>query len=483
MPQTAAQQLDDAYPQPQGGLRAFFQSTAVSTSGLDNAAQETCTGIGLVSGYGRRTGAPGETSTVRYMTTWNNTLNSFRLYRMDGTNGETTWTKIFTGVTTADNPGTRKQSSFVHFVNTAGEDYTVVVVRTGLESSDRGLYKVRYIGGTLPQAGDAVVTRVAAYDGPVVATQARIVIGGTDLITDSDHIYWTDAGDITFSGTTHGSLVPQPQARLSAVRLLAAFDPDQIVVGFQGAPWVTITGDINSASTPVRAMGDGHYVGASIQDAVRTPSGIIFMEKEGSAYLTDGRSFSVLTPQLDPFSSVFTGDGILSTGNGTYLEGFAFLPGGLCMHEESKGWFHISEQLSTLYSSDPQAGVLSASKGIGFTLRERDVSRGAGVRNTTYTWRSAPFAQPDGTQTEVREVQVDAQVYSNSTFAITVTDHAGNATTITTGTIAAGRRVVAVPILVRGQYADVKIVASNSSTGEAPTIERVRIGFGHGHQL
>lgn len=482
MPTGGAQTMDDCYPQAIGGLRAFFTSTAISTSGLDDSAHETCTGIFLVSGYSRRTGAPGETGNVRYMTTWNTNDNKARIYRMDGTIGATTWTKLFTGVATADNAADRRYSSFVHFMTTGARDYVVLALRSGLEASDRGLYTIEYVPGATSGTGlDGQVTYISGHDGPLAIAQGRIVVGENEVAAGPETIYWSDIGAVTFGGATSGSLTPSPSYPLNGVVLIAVFDPDQLLLGFQGAPWVTISGDINSPTTPVRQMGDGHFP-YTLQDPIRTPDGVVFMEKNGSAYLTDGRVFTDLTAQLPPFTSAFFGDGIDGLGTGAFLEGFLFLPGGNVRFEESRGWFHVSEQSWALCAADPRVGVLTATKGIGFTLRERDVSRGTGTRASSYTWRSAPFAQPDGTQSEVREVVIQTECYGTSSFAVTLTDHLGNNRLASVTGIATGKHAISVPTLLRGDYMDVKIVATGSGV-EAPTIERVRVGFGMGHSL
>ncbi len=495
-PAMAAQQMDDVYPQPQGGLRAFFTSTSVPTAGIVAPTQEECTGIFTVSGYSRRTGAGGETGTVWYMSTWNNTTNVARIYRMDGTNGETSWTALFTSVTTADNAASRTQSSFARFVDVSGNDYMVVCLRSGFEDTSRGVFTVTYVGGALPQAGDAVVTKRSAKYGMLAIAQARIIVSGTLDDHTADTLYWTGVGSASFSGVTSGNLKPQASAPDNLITYLGVIDPDQLIVGFRAAAWVTITGDINSSSTPVRVMGAGHYPPA--QDALRTPGGVVFMANNGPAYLTTGTTFEDMTPQLAGFQPVathFKGPGV-----GVFDEGFLLLPGGLVRYEETenigggavmhslaketKGWFHVSDQTSVFHSSDPQLGIVTASAGVSFTIRLRVISRILGTRASAWTWRSAPFAQPDETQTEVREVTLQGECYTASTYAVTVTDHLGNTQTVTTASIPTGKHNFAVPTMLRGDYCDVKVLATAiNGSSEAPTLEKIRIGFGMGHSL
>lgn len=476
--------MDDCYPQPETGLRAFFKSTSVTTSGLVHASDEYCTGIFVVSGYQRRSGTGGQgangTGTVWYMTTWDDSRNVALFYRMDGTGGQTTWEHLHTTASTADNAGSRYQTSFAHFVQEDGTDYVIVALRSSI---DRGLFAWRYDASQANSDGgsDGVITRIQNYDGVLGISQARIIVGSHES-PDADTLYWSDAGSIAFTGGTSGSVIPSPSFPRNAITFLGTFDPDQLLLGFSGAPWMTITGDINSATTPIRQMGDGHYP-EGLQDSIRTPDGLVFITQHGPAYLTDGRSFTDLTPMLPGFNAAQPNGNFLGFGTGEFHEGFLFLPTGIVRFEETKGWFHVSDQDGYYIFADPTEGVVTVSRGTSFTIRQRNVARSTGSRASSYTWRSAPFAQPDGTQTEVREVVIQGEVYSASTYTLTLTDHLGNTQTLATATLPTGKHAISVPTLLRGDYVDLKIVSANNGSGEAPTIERVRLGFGAGHSL
>lgn len=486
MPATGMQQLDDAYPQVEGGLRAFFQPVVVTTAGIVAPTQEVCTGIAVVSGYTRRTGAGGQgvngTSICWYMTTWNDTTNIARIYRMDGTGGETAWSAKFTsGV---DNSGTGQQSSFQRFVETAGTDYMIVSLRSG---GATGTYKVLY-DSTQASSGlgsDGVATKTTTHAGVLAVAAARIITGGSTPGTDQS-LWWSAIGSASgdgtnFTGAGIGTVIPSPSAPRNGVKLLQTFDPDQLLVGFAGSAWKTITGDISSTSSPIRQMGTGHFPG-NLQDGTRTPDGVVFIPPHGPAYLTDGRTFTDISTNLAGFNNAQSGIAIGGPGTGDYGEGFLFLPGGSVSFEEAKGWFKVTDQVGVYHYWDPNQGMLSVSAGVSFTIRSRQINRSLGARNLSYTFRTAPFAQPDGSQSVVREVEIDAQAYSVSSFTVTVTDHFGATTTQTQSGIAVGRQVTSIPIKAIGEYLDVTVTATGASV-EAPTIEKVRIGFTPGRRI
>ena len=482
MPNTGAQQMYDVYPQPGGGLRGFFTSTSFTTSGLVHAADEECTGIFVVGGYARRSGTGGQgangSGEVYYMTTWDESRNEALFYRMDTTGGQTSWSHLHTTASTADAASSRYQTGFVHFIDSSGNDYVIVALRSSI---DRGLFTWLYDAAQADSEGgsDGTVTRYHTYDGALTVAQARIIVGSHET-SDDQTLYYSDVGSVSFSGGTAGTLIPSPSYPRNAIEYLATIDPDQIVVGFRGAPWVTITGDINSANTPVRQMGAGHY--PNLQEALRTPEGLVFMTDHGPAYLTDGNQFTNITPYQLGFANAGANGNFGGLGVGTYEEGFLFLPHGQVRFEETKGWFETSDSDAVYYASDPSVGVIEVTNDVNFTIRTRSVSRRTATRVSSWTWRSAPIAQQGGTQTEVREVVILGECTHTCSYSITLTDHLGNTQTVNTRTLAAGKHATSVPMKLRGDYVDVKIVATASS-GEAPIVERVRLGMGMGHSL
>jgi hypothetical protein len=237
-------------------------------------------------------------------------------------------------------------------------------------------------------------------------------------------------------------------------------------------------------------MGDGYY--PANNDPLRHPDGIIFMTLGGAAYLTkDGTVFTDVTAPLAGFTSLQAAQEITGLGNGFFQNGFTFLPGSVVRYDESKGflektlqtpagqgWFHLSDIASFWHEGD-----VTASSGVNFTIVQRDTTRATGVRNTTWTWRSAPFAQPDGTQSVLREVVVLGECYSASTYTVTATNNVGATVSVTTATLPTGKHDVHVPLLMIGDYCDVTVTAANNGSGEAPSVERIRLWFGMGHSL
>jgi hypothetical protein len=182
MPSSAAQTLTDAYPQPGGGLRAFYRPSALSVSGVVDITKERVIGLFARGNLGLRSGGVGS-SVDRYMMTYmfDNAAGAGskarpKLYRMDGSNAESTWTQIFvtSGVTqfnfaTSDNNAPR-QCSFRFFRLSAGspnDQHVIFSVRyTGAATGGPGLYRLNYNDLSSAQRAVEIVSSVSGGDEP-----------------------------------------------------------------------------------------------------------------------------------------------------------------------------------------------------------------------------------------------------------------------------------------------------------------------------
>src|SRR5690606_27209185 len=88
-------------PQEGGGLRAFMKGSALSVSGIADITKERVIGLHARGGIPVRSGNPTDL-TDRYLLTYSFDPGASagskarpKLYRMDGSNNETTWTQIF----------------------------------------------------------------------------------------------------------------------------------------------------------------------------------------------------------------------------------------------------------------------------------------------------------------------------------------------------------------------------------------------------
>lgn len=491
-PPSAAQQMDDCVALPEGGLRAFYAPTAVSTSGLVATSGESVMGAGLRSGIALRSGASGD-GTDRYIATFRASDLKTRLYRMDGSNGETTWKqKDATYTLAASSRNGTRAASFVPFIDSSGNAWMIMVIRN---AGVGGTYKIAYVAGAGPPAGDGVLTNLNAATGPVCVNQARIIVGDGGA-TVPYRLYYGDPGLTTGAITTLANYLDiAPYQDGAGLCIVAPQEPSDLVIGREGAPWVEINGDISASGTPVRELGAVHTGAFTEQDPARTPGGLAVIEPGGGIYLTDGRTFQLISEQLEAFYKIdSTLTDHVNVGKMAFLNQYLFAPQGYVFDFVSRSWFRLSDMPNAAFwVADARRQKMWGISGGGshtqmdyvpFDQQSGDPSSTGVNRKHTYTWRSAHLTRPDGHDSRIREVQLFVRPSAVCDITVLVTDANGNqrGRTIT--------GVTAVPQLlsfqfsnIGSEYQDVTIVpVAQNTSNEAPIIERVRIGFAPGHQ-
>lgn len=494
MPAGAAQTLLDAYPQPGGGLRAFYRPSALSVSGIADITKERVIGLFARGGLSLRSGVG--SAVDRYMMTYSFDAGAGagskarpKLYRMDGTNSETTWTQIFvtSGATqfnlaTNDNNAPR-QTSFKFFRLSSGspnDQHVIFVVRyTGAATGGPGLYRLNYNDLSAAQKAVEIVSSVtggpANPSGALVIHQARILVAGGGVA--GEQVNYSNPGSETLAAANFIGVEPnQDGSNILALMTLAAGD---LLVAKGGAPWVVIQGDITNPV--VVPMGQGeHLTGTGEQDLVRLPDGgLVFTTNDGYVWETDGHSFTNLSQQLGSFAQQtdFTGGGSIG-----FLNQFLFIGRGYVFDIASKSWFRQSGMLGSVFHIETATRTIwgATTTGVSFGLASYEPFMNQ-ARVGTYTWKSAPLRSDDGRQMRIRQVQVAAKSYdANATIAVTV-----NGVTVTETFAAQGQQVLNFLFNQRGHTLDVQVVptAGTPSANEAPSIDVVRIGVADGHMI
>ncbi len=481
LPVSAAQQMDNCYPQPGGGLRAWFKATSLSTAGISSASKERPIGMALRGGIAARSGAPTNLED-RYLATYlydsaaaSSSKARPRLYRMDGTNSETTWTRINKSggsefaYATSDNNSPAK-ASFAPF--RAGIfDHMVMVLR--YVGSDANIYYMPYADLSSTQVATAM--DATARVGPMCVFQERVLVGQSGS-TNGERLWWTDVGSFTFSAANYLDVLPSQYG--TDLTLLSPSPPSDLLVGRGGAPWALIQGGINNPT--VRQMGAGRSPTYTIQDPCQTPYGVAFIDPQSGVFLTDGRSFTPLSGnQIDATTfSGFVGS-VVSPGDMVFLNDFLFCPSGYVYDFTTKSWFKQTDMAGSYKAVDPYARTVMGCTADAVSFGMRDiVPFDDSSRVRTYTWKSAPLRSPDGRQIEIREVQVYLRPqHSGASCAVTV-----NGTTVTVSSLSATSQMVSFLFRELAEVLDVKVVPnSGSDSYEAPVVECVRIGVGRGH--
>jgi hypothetical protein len=360
--------------------------------------------------------------------------------------------------------------------------------------ADSGLYEIRYTAGAGPPATDGDQTKLNGKTGPMAVNQARILIGDGDGATNY-RLYYGDEGSIAGGITTLANFVDvAPYQGGSGLLLLAPTEPSDLLIARENAPWVAIQGDITATSTAIREYGGVHPGTYAEQDVTRTPHGIAYIVPGSGIYLTDGRTWTLLSKQIESFYKPALGGAVnlISWGTMAYLGQWLFCPKGYVYDFETGGWFKVTDLGSPSYwlADNRDFSVWGVREDENFIMYEyKPFDSIGGVagssRYHTYTWRSAPFARQDGRQTRIREVQIFLR--ASATSDITVTrknaDDGGSTARTVTG-LTAGRHQVVFQFPNEGsEYQDITITPSAQvSSNEAPIIERVRVGFAPGRR-
>lgn len=489
MPASGAQEMTDCYPQPGGGLRAFFKGTAVSVSGIADITKERPIGLHARGGVPLRSGAPGD-GIDRYLMTYSFDAAALagqkarpKLYRMDGSNAEATWTQIFvtSGTTqfsfaTDDNNAPQKVN-FRFFRLSAGSPNDKYVLLSllyvaPLGQPGAGLYRLNYNDLSSALKAIIITTAVSGYtnvNGPLVTHQGRVLVAsGND-----ETIVWSDAGTVTFGAANF--LPVEPNQDLPNIIAMQSLAPSDLIVMKEGAPWVVVQGDITDPT--VQQMNEGiHAGGSGKQDFGRTPEGMAFIATDGSVYLTSGYEFNNISRQLGSFASLsdFVGPGDLN-----YLNEFIFAPSGYVYDTRTQSWFKQTQIAGGIHNVERYTRTIwGPSSGTSFAVKSLSPFNSTSRLNT-FSWKSAPMRSDDGRQLEIREVEVIAKPYdASATIAVTV----GGVTVTKTLDGSSTRQDKSFLFKARGEILDVRMVSTaGNAANEAPSIEAVRIYTRSGH--
>lgn len=487
IPQNGFSRMQCYYPLKQGGIRAFY-ATAGSmtctgrTSGAHGSNNESP--IGLFAH-----GAQGGDNLI--LVTHNANDHKDRVYYFSTACTTTTW--AVKDSSAANSSDSISEPDFQFFFD--GSIYYYAMV---LRGQDKGLYTITYdptcssdsdvdddgyFQNISPPAG------AGNFTGPLGINGARLLVGDG---TVGSKLWWSDPGALTFTETVSvPSTLVYPNDVGAGLRCIVSMQPDQFLVGRGGASWVQFSGDIGTTGTS-RAMSQDYTVGAGFQQPARVPGGIAFINDGGYIYVTDGNTFENISQQLPAFASNLLGanDGVTSVagpGHLTWLNGFLFAPDGKVMHWETKSWFTLED--STAQTAATPQYLYYTIREAGTPVNYINMLQGTGAaRATVGNFQTAPFADKDGRNVEIREVQLFFQAYTDGTnitcdiyngedeFVVSRIPEGGNA-------FDAGRAEARFLFnYPKDDYLSVRI-CTDGNGGEAPTIERLRIGFGQNNDI
>lgn len=486
MPANGSQRMVDCHAQVGGGIRAFYKATAISTTGIVAPTKERALAVHGRGGVPARSGAPSDL-TDRYLLTYlfdaaagAGSKARPRLYRMDGSNGETTWTQIFKPASaefafaTSDNNAPSK-ARFRYFRLSSGTpNDQKVLLQMLYVGTDAALWSLNYNDLSSAQIATVQQTLVANATrpcGPLAIHEARVVIGAGN----SERIVWSDPGTLSFPAANFLDVdglqdLPNPVA-------MATIEPSDLFIMREGSPIVLVQGDITNPT--VQSMVQGIVGGGSgQQDFGRTDQGMALMSHDGYVYLSNGSSVNKISQQLRAFAhpTDYVGQGAMA-----FVGEYLFCPVGLVYHFPTQSWFTQTQLAGNALNVEPYTSQIwgTTGEGVSFALAQLvPVPSVNAPRVSSYLWQSAPLRANDARQIRVRQVDLALRAYDvNAVVTVTVN---GTANAITLA--ASGKQTVQFLFSERAEVLDVTVQSvAGSGANEAPSIESVRIWTQEGH--
>lgn len=485
-PANGWQIMEDCYPTEGGGLRAFFQGTAIPTTGIGAITKERVIGLFARGSIPARSGAPTDL-TDYYLCTYlfdaaagAGSKARPKFYRMDGTNSEVAWTEInrtsgatLWGFATNDSNAPR-YTQFLFFQQLAGspnDQWVIAVVR--YVGADVGTFRFNYQDLSSAQKGIKItqLNGTVTATGPAAVHQARLLVAGG---TTGGIIYYSNPGDAATS-VASGFVQLDPSVALPQIVGLSPSPPSDLFVLRQGAAPLLMQGSIVNQTTQV--MGEGINAQRE-QDVIRTPEGYALIGADGIVYFTNGVTYTPISQQVSISASA---PDALGQGSLNYINEFLFAPGGMVYFLPTKSWFTQTQMAGSFHNVERFGGFIWGPVGTGtsFTLAKVSPQPHGGTRVSTWRAKTAPMRAVDGRIIGIREVQVVVKSYdASATFAVTV-----NGVTNTQTCSVTGRQTMSFLFNQKAEVLDITFVSTAGGSAEAPSIEAYRTGYMPGTNL
>lgn len=476
-PSSAFILLTDYQPMKGGGLRPFFGFTALTTPSFTTT--ESVMGVFARNGLVRTgAGGTGNAASDIVMVTIDTATNFFNIYRLDNTVGAPAWSLRFSSASGWATDGHQAVQFALFFDNTNDNYLMSINVNNGV----RGLYVMQVDTTVASNTGnDGKVTKLQAYYGPLAVSQQRILIGAGNSST----LEYGDVGATSFSAApASGFIRIDPYKEEAAIMSINAVAPSDLLIGKEGAPWVEVNGDITSQ--PPRGVGRDHVPRYAAQQCPQTPGGVAFIESGGRVFETDGRTFKPLTNMLGgrPLSRA---NGMVGPGTMAYFNGYLTIPEAesatttAVYDYESGALFRMSALNGVFGWADPYGGQFYLANNLaGANAIFGTVDILGGSRVTTGVIQTVPYADQNGRNIDIREVQLFSLIKSACEFKVELLDETDSSVVTKYAYEVAGRQVTKLQFpATKSDYLSVKITPRMlNGSDEAPTIERLRIGFG-----
>lgn len=496
VPANGLLELVDAIPSPISGLRAGFRWSTQVNSSQPGTSQGFPASGNVLLGYMNHANLHQSPIAYHVAMIASTALPNFdnQLWLAQSTL-TTALTSAFTTVRTFSSQNSYVPTRFVRFAHSSNSSVTqgLFFHTVSNSSAQAGVWKMEVPPSTIITH---ISTRSAYH---LEAHQARLIASVQSAVGFRDEIRFSDDGTDNNLDSTGNRFILAAN-RPGDIACIYGTIPADLAILKTNAGWFKIGGAI--AQEPVVYEAARVHPPRELSFAVETPAGLAYLTRdEGVWAFTGGREPTHLSRQIAGSPMVeevlrvevnTTNFGPAFLGQPAYAGTYLFTPKGYVHDFRTNAWHRVSH-LSTSppffwLTLDEVAGHVWAARHTaegGIQILNADVDELTAPRLSTYMF-TTPLQYLDGHRVVVRELEYHLQTYSTGSQLVVDVIYrtaAGAESTVTLPTVtipSTGNVQVRVqtgrPGSINTQLFRVRTHLSAPGTGEAPTLEKMRIG-------
>lgn len=365
----------------------------------------------------------------------------------------------------------------------------VIINYTAPDGSDRTLWQFPDEASPGTTAVDVLFTTTLEPLSRMIAHQGRIVFaartqyshGADGIWLTNENIFFTTPNDTdTLESATASQYAPENP---SGYAIMASMSANELFMVKRVGGGVAVTGDLSSPTVINYPM-----IPAAIPcvPAV-TPFGVVYLGRSGGVYLWAGADTAEpIGRQLEDYCWQVSTSGLLEYSNILCMLGtdYLVLPRGWIFSFKTGTWWRLEDEanlrqhLWAFQEGFADTGGYLYGCTSSFTTTGQVIVYGWDTRTpaSSFSWQSHPLLPTREKLVMVREVIVEALGVGNVTVTLTARDGTTSAQTFAFNSTTNPTKVRQ-DYRVYGDNIICRIQSAHTSTGAAPTVLRVSIGY------